>query len=98
MFPELARIRLGAFARTDRDGRQRVVIMDSTFGDYVKMGTDQIVLYGNEDPAVIAALLRLVQVLEALDLEGVDRQAVDSLASRVRAIVQPIPSDDHSGD
>ncbi len=98
MFPELARIRLGAFARTDSDGRQRVVIMDSTFGDYVKMGTDQIVLYGSEDPVVIEALLRLVRVLEALDLEGVDRQAVDSLASRVRAIVQPIPSDDHSGD
>ena len=86
MYPELVRHRLGPFARSDPDGRRRVVINDATFGDYVTMGTDQIVLYSKEDPAVVRALGHLVDVLERLELEGGDGSAVSRLASRVRAI------------
>jgi uncharacterized membrane protein len=86
LFPLLAQVRLGSFGRTDAEGRLRVAVRASTFGDYVEMATAQIVLYSGGDPAVIKALQHWVRVLEGLDLSGRDRQAVDIFASQVRGL------------
>jgi uncharacterized membrane protein len=86
LFPLLAQVRLGPFGRADAEGRQRVAVQASTFGDFVEMATTQIVLYSGGDPAVIKALQHWVRVLEGLDLTARDRQAVDSFALRVRGL------------
>jgi uncharacterized membrane protein len=91
LFPQLARIRLGPVGRTDAEGRQRVAVRAWTFGDYVKLATTQIVLYGSEDPAVVLALQHFVRVLEGLDLSEDDRDVVDALASRVRGLTVQLP-------
>ncbi|MDH3676434.1 MAG: DUF2254 domain-containing protein [Anaerolineae bacterium] len=91
LFPQLARIRLGPVGRTDAEGRQRVAVRAWTFGDYVKLATTQIVLYGSEDPAVVLALQHFVRVLERLDLSEDDRDVVDALASRVRGLTVQLP-------
>jgi uncharacterized membrane protein len=88
LFPLLAQVRLGPFGRTDAEGRLRVTVRASTFGDCVEMATTQIVLYSGGDPAVIQALQHWVRVLEGLDLTARDRQSVDTFASRVRGLVR----------
>jgi uncharacterized membrane protein len=80
LFPQLARVQLGPVGRTDAAGRQCVAVRAWTFGDYVKLATTQIVLYGSEDPAVVLAL-------QSED----DRAIVDSLASRVRGLAKQPP-------
>jgi uncharacterized membrane protein len=86
LFPELARVRLGPFGRRDAQGRQRVAVRSLTLGDYVEMATTQIVLYCGGDPVVIGELRHLVRVLERMDLAARDREAVDTLASRVQGL------------
>ena len=86
LFPQLAQVQLGPVGRTDAEGVQRVSVTAETFGDYVEMATTQIVLYTGQDPAVIRALQHWVRVLEGLDLNGRDREAVETFASRVRGL------------
>jgi uncharacterized membrane protein len=57
-----------------------------TFGEYLEMATAQIVLYSGEDPVVMMALQRFVQVLQRLDLPAGDQQAVETFAGRVRKL------------
>jgi len=86
IFPELDRFQLGPFGRTDEEGRQRVAVQAFTYGDYLEMATNQIVLYSGEDPAVIKALQHFVRVLEVLDLAEKDQKAVEKFASKVQGL------------
>lgn len=57
-----------------------------TFGEYLRLGTEQILLYGEGDPLVVAALDRMARSLASKDLGEADRKAVEFLRSRVAAI------------
>ena len=88
LFPQLAQVQLGPVGRTDAEGVQRVAVTAETFGDYVEMATTQIVLYTGQDPAVIMALQHWVRVLDGLDLNGRDREAVETFASQVEGLTE----------
>lgn len=86
MMPELARFDPGSRMKTDDDGNPRVVVKALTFGDYVDLATEQIVLYGASDPAVVIALDRLIDVLDRLELNDGDAEAVERLRRRVHPV------------
>jgi uncharacterized membrane protein len=90
LLPDLARFDPGSRMKTDDDGNPRVVVKALTFGDYVDLATEQIVLYGASDPAVMIALDRLIEVLDRLELNERDAQAVERLRTRAH------PPDDAS--
>ena len=92
--PRLAGATLGSYSIVDDAGTQRVTVYASTFGDYVKIATDQIVLYGSQDPLVVQSLNRLANLLCALDLEEADRQVVEEFKARIDGITAHAGSSD----
>jgi len=86
---ELAQIPAGPYGRYDESGRARVWVSAQSFGDRVTLATEQIVLYGSGDPAVVRALVRLASILESLQLNDPDRVDVDSFVARVWTVAVP---------
>jgi uncharacterized membrane protein len=62
-----------------------VLVVAPTLGDHIELATTQIVIYGARDPVVIAALRRLVRVLESLELTEQDASVVAHLAAGIEA-------------
>jgi uncharacterized membrane protein len=85
VFQDLAEIPLGPFALPDADSWPRVVVVGRTFGEFVDLATEQIVLYGIDDPNVRLALRRFADSLAPLDLDESDRAHVDAFAARLAA-------------
>jgi hypothetical protein len=54
------------------------------------MATEQIVKYSGGDPAVIRALQHFHHVLEGLEMDGGDREAVDAFGVKVRGLTAEI--------
>ena len=67
----------------DTESQARVVVVTRTFGEIVDLATDQIVLYGADDPNVRRALRRLARSLELLELGEADRTRVEGFAARL---------------
>ncbi|MGI9623828.1 MAG: DUF2254 family protein [Acidimicrobiales bacterium] len=67
---------LGPHAAPDDQSTPRVVVSARSFGELVELATTQIVLYGNSDPMVDAALQRMARSLRSLKLSDEDRRAV----------------------
>lgn len=84
LLPELAHYRLGSFGRIDGGGVERVAVMARSFGDYVDLATKQILLNAGDDPAVLDALGHLARILEGMELEKADLEAVENFASKVQ--------------
>lgn len=86
LLPELADKPPGLFGRLDSSGEVRVAAAAPSFKDYVDLATTQIVLYGESDPLVLAALRRLANVLSLLDVPEDARAAIATMRSRVGSV------------
>ena len=82
LFHDLAEIPLGPLAVPDAESWPRVVVVTRTFGQLVDFATEQIVLYGVDDPNVKTAMSRFARSLQHLDLNESDRAHVDAFASK----------------
>ena len=87
LFVELSQHDLGPFA-LESDGSS-AVIRSLTFGDYLQLGTEQIMLYGKDDPLVVDALGRMATSLSSIDLSPNDGEAVGDFAERVAELSLP---------
>ncbi|MGI9644158.1 MAG: DUF2254 family protein [Ilumatobacteraceae bacterium] len=83
LFHELAELPLGPYAAPDADSWPGVVVAARTFGQLVELASEQIVLYGLDDPKVRTALGRFAASLQGLELGDADRRIVDALAEQV---------------
>ena len=87
LFVGLAQRDLGSFAM--ESGTGSAVIRSPSFGEYLHLGTEQIVLYGKDDPLVVDSLNRMVTSLASIDLSTEDRAAVDDFIGRVSVLARP---------
>ncbi len=85
LYHHIATASLGPYAVPHAQATPRVVVYARTFGELVKLGTTQIVLYGLTDPMVVRALRRLAHSLQLLDLNDDDRSHVDEFAATLAA-------------
>ena len=83
LLPRLAEFDHGPYGFEDERSVLRVIINDEGFGSYVKAATEQILLYGAGDPAVLNSLERLTADLERLGLGARDLEAVGELREKV---------------
>ena len=83
LFPDLTGAPLGPHAVPDAASWPRIVIARRTFGELVTIATEQIVLYGADDPLVRRALRRLADSLRRLELDESDRAHVDAFAASI---------------
>ena len=79
LLPELADFEMGPYGFKDGEDNLRLVRHQKTFGDHVRAATEQILLYGHTDPAVLRVMDRLTNTLERLDLQPGDAAAVGEL-------------------
>ena len=81
LFEELCRHDLGSHQAGDGDSN--AVVRSRSFGEYLRLGTEQIILYGKDDPLVVGALRHMAGSLALSELSATDRLAVDDLEARV---------------
>lgn len=86
MFVDLAGHDLGSHMVRREVPVTTVVVRSRSFGDYLRLGTEQILLYGQGDPLVVQSLRRMVGSLASVDLAAADRAAVDELALRLDSL------------
>ena len=82
LFPDLANTPLGPHAYPDADSWPRIVIARRTFGELVTLATEQIVLYGADDPNVQRALHRFAHSLQRIELDETDRAHIDTFTCK----------------
>jgi len=85
LFHDLASIPLGPYAVPDNDSWPRVVVGARSFGQLVYFTTEQIVLYGVDDPNVRGALRHFASSLQRLDLSDSDRPYIDDFAAKLES-------------
>jgi len=83
LFAELADVRLGSYAVPGAESWPRVIVRARTFGEFVDVVTEQIVLYGVDDPNVHFALRRFARSLQLYELDEADRAHVDAFAAKL---------------
>ena len=83
LFPDLASAPLGPHALPDGDSWPRIVVARHSFGELVTLATEQIVLYGADDPNVRRALRRFAESLQRIELDESDRAHVDAFAASI---------------
>lgn len=79
---ELAQRATGPYVLTDATDTVRVVVFAPTLADYLRMSTEQILIYGAQDPTVMAALERLAREVERVAPTDHDRDAALDLQTR----------------
>jgi len=77
---------IGVRTRTGSDGAPIVVVIEDTMGDYLDAAGRQLLLYGADDRAVTAALLRLGREGERAARSGRDRRLAKAFADDVEAV------------
>jgi uncharacterized membrane protein len=75
----------GPRGRIGTDGRFEVAAAGRTLSDYLDLATEQILLYGRNDPGVAEALTRLARTVEASAETEPDRRHAHALAGRIPA-------------
>jgi uncharacterized membrane protein len=75
----------GPRGRIGTDGRFEVAAAGRTLSDYLDLATEQILLYGRNDPGVAEALTRLARTVEASAETEPDRRHAHVLAGRIPA-------------
>lgn len=91
LYEGLSRDRLGPYEVRREGSDDSVIVRSRTFSDYLRLGTEQILEYGKDDPFVIDALDRMAHSLDSLDLAEADRKAVEFLISRIGTITTTAP-------
>jgi uncharacterized membrane protein len=76
---------LGPRGRIGTDGRFEVAVAGRTLSDYLDLATEQILLYGVNDPGVAEALTRLARTVETSAETEPDRRHARALAGRIPA-------------
>ena len=83
---------IGVRTRIDSDGAPSVVVFEDTMGDYIDAAGRQILLYGADDRAVTAALLRLGREGERAARSDRDRRLAKAFADDVEALRSQAPA------
>ena len=85
---------IGVRTRTGSDGAPIVVVIEDTMGDYLDAAGRQLLLYGADDRALTAALLRLGREGERAALSDRDRRLAKAFADDVEAVRSQAPTTD----
>ena len=85
VFAQLSRSQLGIRTRQRSDGSPSVVVEEDTMGDLLDAAGRQILLYGNQDRTVTAALLRLGREGERFASSDRDRDLARAFTADVDA-------------
>ena len=88
VFAQLSRSQLGIRTRQQSDGSPSVVVEEDTMGDLLDAAGRQILLYGNQDRTVTAALLRLGREGERFASTDRDRHLARAFTADVDAARQ----------
>ena len=88
VFYQLSRSQLGIRTRQQSDGSPSVVVEEDTMGDLLDAAGRQILLYGNQDRTVTAALLRLGREGERFAGNDRDRHLARAFTADVDAARQ----------
>jgi uncharacterized membrane protein len=83
VLPELAEQRPGPRGRLGRDHEPIVMLNLPTLGSQVERAFRRILLYGNDDPIVSEALLRLARQLERVGPREADRRTARALSAEI---------------
>jgi uncharacterized membrane protein len=83
LFLEIGKVPLGPYVIADAESVPRVVVAARTFGELVELSTTQIVLYGLNDPGVVAALRRFADSFDLMDIDEADQRYVDEFAAKL---------------
>ena len=85
---------IGVRTRTGSDGAPSVVVIEDTMGDLLDAAGRQLLLYGADDRAVTAALLRLGREGERAARSDRDRRLAKAFAEDVEAVRSHAPATD----
>ena len=86
LFEGLAKHDLGSYEMST--GESTVTVRSRSFSYYLVLATEQIALYGKDDPFVMGALERMGASLAVLDLPPESAAAVEAFADRVLVAAQ----------